>query len=365
VQEQLDYLIRVTSELAFEHETKKAIEKLSEAVRSLLKVELCTIFLHDAKTKELWTFVWQQVKDEIRIGDAEGIAGYVFQNREPLIIDDPYADPRFNPAVDKNTGFRTKGILALPLVTRSGKAIGVVEAINKRDSSAFSKEDLSLLQHLGMYINSFVENTMLYQKLQETQRAIVHKLSRASRFKDQETFNHTVRVGHFAAYIADALPVSTEWRELLLLAAPMHDIGKVGLPDAIIGKPGKLTEEEFEAIKQHALIGCEILAGGESELTDMAAIIALEHQEWWNGKGYPMGKSGEGIALEARIVAIADVFDALCSERPYKPAWPLDKAFQEIHDMSGTHFDPDLVDAFLRDREEVEFIMTRFADEVG
>jgi len=363
--ERLDYLIRVTSELTFEHETKKAIEKLSEAVRSLLKVELCTLFLHDPKTEELWTYVWQQVKDEIRIDDTVGIAGYVFQNREPLIIDDPYADPRFNPAVDKNTGFRTKGILALPLINRKGKGIGVVEAINKKDDSKFSQEDLSLLQHLGMYINSFVENTMLYQKLHDTQRAIIHKLSRASRFKDQETFNHTVRVGHFAAYIADALPVSKEWRELLLLAAPMHDIGKVGLPDAIIGKPGKFTEEEFELVKKHAEIGCEILGGGESELTDMAAVIALEHQEWWNGEGYPNGKSGEEIALEARITAIADVFDALCSVRPYKPAWPTEKALQEIRDLSGTHFDPDLVDAFLRDPEEVEFIQKRFADEAG
>lgn len=358
----MEHLLRLSSELAYEKDRDTVLEKLSQTVRTLLGVDICSVFLHDPATRELWALIKQRADGEIRFPDTEGIAGHVFRQQEPLVINDPYSDSRFNPEVDQETGYRTRGILALPLRNRKDEPIGVVQAINKLDGTAFTESDQGLFQHLGLYINAFVENTLLWQQLKQAQEEVVHRLSRASRFKDEETFNHTVRVGHFAIWIAQATPMLPEQCEVLFLAAPMHDIGKVGIPDAIIGKPGKLTDAEFDRIKEHSLIGAEILGGGKSDLTRMASAVALSHHERWDGRGYPHRKAAEDIPIAARITSIADVFDALCSERPYKPAWPVDRALAELEDKKRSQFDPDLVEAFLRDVAAIERIRREFPD---
>ena len=152
---------------------------------------------------------------------------------------------------------------------------------------------------------------------------------------------------------------------MLYLATPLHDIGKVGIPDVILSKPGKLTKEEFAIVKTHTTIGAEILAGGESELTELAARISLEHHERWDGNGYPRRLAGEEIALEARITSVADTYDVLCSKRPYKEAFPPEQAAEELLRCKGTQFDPGLVDAFLRDEDQVRSITSRFAEELS
>jgi putative two-component system response regulator len=154
-----------------------------------------------------------------------------------------------------------------------------------------------------------------------------------------------------------------EQLELLLEAAPMHDVGKVGTPDMILLKPGKLTEAEFSIMKQHATIGYEILNTSNSHVLKEAASIALHHHEKFDGTGYPNNKKGTEIPLFARIVAVADVFDALTSERPYKKPWPIEQALQFLRDNSGSHFDPDCVEAFFTGFEEVLEIKSRFVDE--
>lgn len=152
---------------------------------------------------------------------------------------------------------------------------------------------------------------------------------------------------------------------MLLDAAPMHDIGKVGIPDHILLKPGKLTPEEFAIMKTHAMLGYQILAGSQSEIVQIGAEIALAHHEKFDGSGYPKGLAGEDIPLFARIVAVADVFDALTSERPYKSAWPLDKAVQFLRDGAGQHFDPACVEALLKDWDQVLEIRERYRDEAS
>ena len=202
--EALKGLLQLSSELAYVKDIRTAISKLAMATRTMLGVEICSIFLHDEATQELWSFEKQEAEKEIRFPDSTGIAGYVFQAKESLIILDAYGDSRFNPEVDKITGFKTEGLIALPLVNRKGKTIGVVEAINKLDGNQFTNDDLNLLNHLGLYMSAFLENNMLYEKLRKTQEAIIQKLSRASRFKDEETFYHTVRVAHYALLISQA-----------------------------------------------------------------------------------------------------------------------------------------------------------------
>ena len=358
----MERLLTLTSDLAYEKDTQAVLAKLSQTVRTLLGVDICSIFLHDPDAHQLWALVKQKADTEIRVADTQGIVGHVFQQQEPLLIADPYADSRFNPDIDRQTGYTTRAILALPLRDRKGLPVGVVQAVNKLDGTAFSEADLQMLQHLALYISAFVENTILWQRLKHTQEEVVHRLSRASRFKDEETFNHTVRVGHFALHIAEATEMAQDDRETLFLAAPMHDIGKMGIPDAIIGKPGKLTDEEFAQIKHHTNIGADILTGSDSDLIHMASAVALSHHERWDGRGYPEGKAAEEIPIAARITSIADVFDALCSERPYKPAWPIEKAIAELSDKRGSQFDADLVDAFLRDIDAVQLIRSRFPD---
>lgn len=188
-------------------------------------------------------------------------------------------------------------------------------------------------------------------------------LSRAAEYRDPETGEHIHRMAHYSRHIACRMGLSIEQQDLLLHAAPMHDIGKVGTPDAILLKPGKLTPEEFVIMKQHAVIGYEVLSSSNSPLLQVAAEIAHTHHEKFDGSGYPQGLAGDKIPLFGRIVAVADVFDALTSERPYKRAWTIESAQEYLRQGAGTHFDPRCVEAFISDWDAVMEIKNRFADE--
>jgi putative two-component system response regulator len=198
------------------------------------------------------------------------------------------------------------------------------------------------------------QNELLDQKVRErtaeleaTQVEILERLALAAEYRDDETGKHTQRVGETAAQIAEALGWSTRDVELIRRAAPLHDVGKIAVSDLILLKPGKLTSAEFESMKAHAQLGAQILSGGRFPLLHMAEEIALMHHERWDGTGY-FGLREEAIPMAGRIVTVADVFDALTSERPYKRAWRLDEAIQEIKRQSGHQFDPRVVEAFLK-----------------
>lgn len=185
------------------------------------------------------------------------------------------------------------------------------------------------------------------QELQDTRLKIVQCLGAAAEYKDNETGLHVIRMSNYAQIIALAAGYSDRAANELLHAAPMHDVGKIGIPDAILRKPGKLSEEEWALMRQHTTIGARIIGDHSSGLLQMAAVVALNHHEKWDGSGYPNGLAGEDIPHVARIVALADVFDALTSIRPYKDAWSVEKALDLIHSESGRHFDPDLVRLFM------------------
>lgn len=212
---------------------------------------------------------------------------------------------------------------------------------------------------------------------------IVHCLARASEFRDDITGRHVFRVGRYAGIIGSELGLPPQQAHLLELAAQLHDVGKIAIPDSILLKQGKLEPEEYsymqrhcgfgkrvfdpinhnsDALREHTSLGGELLGTAQSPLIRLASRIALTHHEWWDGSGYPLGLAGDDIPLEGRITAVADVFDALGSRRPYKEAYPLSKCFEILSENRGTQFDPDVLDAFMRRRSDIIDVQLEHAD---
>jgi putative two-component system response regulator len=183
--------------------------------------------------------------------------------------------------------------------------------------------------------------------LKEAQLETIMRLARAAEHRDDDTGKHTQRVGLLCSLLAQKLNWPSHEIQLMHFAAPLHDVGKIGIPDSILLKPGKFTDVERKIMQRHTKIGASLLAGGHSEILRMAERIALHHHERWDGSGYPNGLKENEIAMEGRILAVVDVFDALTHDRPYKTAWPLEEALEEINKQRGQHFDPDVVDQFL------------------
>ena len=191
------------------------------------------------------------------------------------------------------------------------------------------------------------------REVDERERETLFRLAKAIEFRDYGTGAHLVRMSRFAGLIADALGMPEDEGRMLELAAPLHDIGKIGIPDAILLKPGRLTDEETVVMRKHPQIGYEILRDSHSRFVQLGSVIALRHHERWDGNGYPDRLAGQDIPIAARVVAVADVFDALISERSYKPAWTHDAAVAYVLEQSGRHFDPDCVEALFRDMAQV------------
>jgi putative two-component system response regulator len=201
------------------------------------------------------------------------------------------------------------------------------------------------------------------KELHDTRLEVIRRLGRAAEYRDDMTGFHIIRMSRYSQQLALAAGMSEKEAEMLLNASPMHDIGKIGIPDSVLLKPGKLDADEWKTMQTHVDIGVEILSGSDFELVDMAAEVCQNHHEKWDGTGYPRQLSGEDIPLVGRIVAIADVFDALTTERPYKDAWPVEKAVDFLREQSGKHFDPKLVEAFIQILPEILKIRDQYAEE--
>lgn len=228
-----------------------------------------------------------------------------------------------------------------------GLELGAVDYIVKPVSPPLVKARVKT--HLALYDQNRVLERKVRQRTQElheTRLKIIQRLGRAAEYKDDETGLHVIRMSHYARIIGLAAGMSETEAEVLFNAAPMHDIGKIGIPDNILKKPGKLDTSEFEIMKTHCQIGADIIGDDPSELIQMAKVIALTHHEKWDGSGYPNGLSGDEIPRVGQIVAVADVFDALTSKRPYKEEWPVDDAVVLLEESSGQHFDPQLIKLF-------------------
>jgi len=196
--------------------------------------------------------------------------------------------------------------------------------------------------------------TKALEKIKTASLDTVYRLARAAEYKDEDTGAHVERMSHYSSAIARGMNLDDEFVEQILWAAPMHDIGKIGIPDRVLQKPGKLDDDEWVIMRQHTTIGAEILKDASADFIKLAEAIAISHHEKWDGSGYPQRLKGSDIPLAGRIVAMADVFDALTSERPYKNPFPLEKSFAIIKEGQGSHFDPEVVNAFFTIEDEIK-----------
>ena len=287
--------------------------------------------------------------------DTRSLAGFVAHTGRSLNIPDshhlaPGTPFRINRDFDAASGYTTGSILALPLTCPDGEVVGVLELINRLDADGnrvpFPDKNAPVLMSLAALAAVNVHNALLTEELMRARLDTIMRLSIAAEFRDKGTGSHIRRMSSLSALIFETLGLARRQVELIRHASPMHDIGKIAVPDSILLKPGKLTPEERKIVETHSVIGAQILGDPKNELMAMARDIALSHHERWDGKGYPHRLSGAKIPLAARAVGLADVFDALASERCYKPAYPMDQVVKIIRSEKGGHFDPRMVKAF-------------------
>jgi putative two-component system response regulator len=246
-----------------------------------------------------------------------------------------------------------------------GFECGAVDYITKPIRASIVRARVST--HLALYDQNRALERLVQKRtveLNKTRLEILHRLGSAGEYRDNETGLHVIRVSSYASIIAIGLGLPESEAELLYNAATLHDTGKIGIPDSILFKPGKLDEEEWKVIRTHCEIGYKIIGDNTSSLLKTAASIALTHHERWDGSGYPKGIKGNDIPLFGRIVGVADMFDALTSERPYKKAWSMGDAVAEVERCSGGHFDPQIVDAFMSKVPEITAVQQQFVDVV-
>lgn len=318
-----------------------------EAASKLMNAEVASLLLLDDERKKLYFEVALGDSEEtlrtITLSLGEGIAGWVAEKGKPLVVNRPEKDRRFLKEVDGETRFKTRNLLCVPIKVKR-KVVGVLEAVNKRGSEGFNEDDLSLFTSLADQVAIALDNARLYQELEETFFQTAESLAEAIEQRDPYTGGHTRRVGNYSLAIARHLKLNRLERKWLKIASALHDIGKIGIEDRILKKPEHLTIEEFNAIKLHSNMGAEIL----KHIRQLKEIIpgVKYHHEKVDGGGYPEGLRGGNIPILAKIVAVADTYDAMTTDRPYRAALSREEAVQELRRCAGTQFDRKVVRAF-------------------
>ena len=363
----LELLFAYMPKIAAERKMDGLLILMADLGRSIVAADRCSLWLVDNDRGELWTKVAHGVS-ELRIPHDAGFVGYSVKTGEPLLIKDAYQDPRFDRRSDEKTHYRTTSVMTVPLMNSAGNVMGVFQAINKQgtneqgEAAVFSIQDLERLSLTAVYSAKTVESAMLNMELEATQREIIHILGEVSEYRSQETGDHIQRVAEISYMLAKFLGLPEVEVERIRLAAPMHDLGKVGIPDAILNKPGRFTDDEYAIMKTHSEIGYNMLHNSKRQLLRFAAEISRSHHERWDGRGYPRGIAGEEIPLAGRICSVADVLDALSSPRCYKQPWPEEKVKEEFLKQRGAQFQPELVDVLMEHWDEIYCLYRRNFD---
>ena len=358
-------LFEYMPKIAAEHKTDSLLVLMADLGRQIVHADRCSLWLIDEERNELWTKVAHGVK-ELRIPLSAGFVGYSLKTGEPVLVEDAYRDSRFDRRSDLKNNYHTTSVMTIPLES-DDRVMGVFQAINKiGDNVFFSKKDLERLKLISVYSAKTIESAVRAEKLERYAKKLERKaeelksahmeliriLGEVSEFRSHEVGDHIHRVAAISIKLARYLGLSSEQQALIYYAAPLHDLGKVGIEDRILNKAGKLTSEEYCQMKGHSVIGRTLLRDSKTDLLCMAYDIAGAHHERWDGTGYPDKLKGEEIPLSARICAVADVLDALASPRCYKPAWPEDKVKEEMKNSRGTHFQPELIDILMEHWDE-------------
>ncbi len=405
--QKLNRLLQFGIEISQVADLDLLIEKILSEARYLLNADAGSIYIRD-EDKLLFSYAQNEtMQKKLAPGKKliyttfsmpitnNSIAGYVANNGELLNIPDAYeispdVPYSFDSSYDKLVGYRTQSMLTLPMKNNRAQIIGVLQLINAWDENGnivpFNKEDEPLVQHLAIYAANAIE------RAQMTRTTIMRMISMAELRDPKETGPHVNRVASYAVEIYEAYAKAhgitqkeiDAQRDKLRLAAMLHDVGKVAISDLILKKPARFTDEEYEVMKTHTLHGARLFKDARSEFDEFSAEVALNHHERWDGKGYPgyvdvesgaplpgktdengkaKGKSGTDIPLLGRIVAIADVYDALVSRRVYKEAWDEQKVLDTLREERGKQFDPELIDIFFEIYELIQAIRKRYPDE--
>ncbi|MCM1266245.1 MAG: GAF domain-containing protein [Candidatus Gastranaerophilales bacterium] len=348
-------LVKIGQAVAAEKDIDKLMQTIAEEARDAVQADRCTVFLYDEQTDELWSKVALGLgSQELRFNASQGLAGHVFRTGETINIKDAYSDDRFNKAIDAKTGYTTKTILCMPIRNIQQKIIGAFQILNKL-SGYFTPEDEDILVAIGSSAGISLENAKLFARqneLLEEQKIVfdsfISTLAASIDARDKITAGHSTRVRMYSSLIAEQFDLSKEEMEIIQKAAALHDIGKIGIRDSVLQKEGKLTPEEYKHIQEHVEITHNILE--KIHMSDdfkMITEIACSHHEKYDGSGYYRHLKGEEIPFGGRILAVADVFDAITSKRHYRDKMPIQKVIAILIGDSGTHFDKSIVDKFL------------------
>ncbi len=356
----LQALIAVLGEMSSTLDQEHLLRLLITYAAELLDAEASSLFLLDENAEELVLHLasnWQEVPvEKVRIPAGKGIIGEAVSRGEIIIVHETESDQRHYPQVDTKSGFVTRSVLAVPLQAQALKLgqgmgeksegiIGGLEAINKQ-RGRFTQQDAHLLSLLAQQAATILSVADLYADANELFLDVIQALVASIDAKDPYTEGHSRRVSEFSVAIAEELGLSPEYIHQVRIGSLLHDVGKIGIPDYILGKPGRLTEEEFARMKEHPSIGRRIME--KVRLLERILPAIEEHHERLDGAGYPHGLPEDRISLLGRIVAVADVFDALTSDRPYRDGLPAEEVLDYLHQQAGKHFASDCVQALTR-----------------
>jgi putative nucleotidyltransferase with HDIG domain len=361
--DKLRLLLRISRLVAARLDLKELIAEIVQQTSQLVSADRSTVWLYDPERNEIYTFIGEGLQEERRLPLGRGVAGMAARERSVILTNDAYSYPHFDPETDRRSGYRTRSLLAVPMVSHDGRLMGCFQSVNRLDerdrktAADFTEDDVELISALAGIAAVAVENAMLYEEQRRQFNSFIVTLAQTVDARDATTSNHTMMVTGIAVAVARQLGLSERMVERIRIAAVLHDYGKIGVPDAILQKPGAHTADERLQMKSHVLKTILVLRkiAFRRDLADIPFVAGMHHEKL-DGTGYPFGLRGDEIPLEGRILAVADVFQALTQTRPYKQGLPADEALQRCrlmtlphtdhhHDTSGSHLDAITVQA--------------------
>lgn len=364
--DELKNLLEAFKQLNSNIELRDVFHNILLQTVNIVKAEAATLWVVNKTTEEVVASAAygpaSSVILNVTMQKGEGIVGKVILSGQAEFIEDVTKEPSWAQRVDESSQFVTKSMITVPLKVND-LVLGAVQLLNKQDVSFFNAEDIDLALTLANQSALALHNSQMYEEIQQMFVSMIRTLVKSLDARDPYTAGHSERVAKYSVWIARRLQLEEEQCDQLFKAALLHDIGKIGIPDHILLKHGRLTDEEFDTIKQHTVIGAEILSNMEPQDSMVYAIqTARSHHEKMNGTGYPDRLQGEDIPLFARIVGVADAFDAMTTVRPYSKGLPYEEAAQELIRCKDTIFDAAVVDAFTNLLEEMNYQLENYID---
>ncbi|GEM_PF-417582 len=346
----LSGLYRVVKAMATERRLEPLLDVITRETQQILHCDRCSVFVLEPHTSELWTKIAQGIEQRmIRIPlSSTSIVSVTARQGEVINIADAYQDPRFDPSTDRLTGYHTGSVLCVPMRNREGEVIGAFQVLNKF-GSPFTGQDEEWLQALAAVAAGLIEQAQAYSEIENFVNKTLETLAQTIDKRDPLTAGHSIRVTRYSLLIGEAMSVPASDLEVLRYAAMMHDYGKIGVPEAVLWKNGRLTPEEYALVKTHAKITYDLLSNLPfTRRLACVPYVASCHHEKLDGSGYYRGLKGAEIPFLARIITVADVFDALTSVRHYRNRMVITKVAEIMDSGRDNHFDPEVIDAFFR-----------------